>query len=324
MDSISTTRTKLTELRSNLQIGKIFSSLGKSAGQIIDASSHDFPVSEVELPDENDGIQELLARLKSGMREGSLTEVTDHELLELVSHLGSPNINIRDKGIFYLFNDLVQHQILSKEQMTLVFDELISDEMLLSHIFEEQNDAAYQRSFSVMLLSTLIYIDRAGFQFIDSERRNKLVDQIALYIVLENDTRGYNGSNGWIHAYTHIGNILDEISSDTELIRADKLLLMGILIEKYRRIRTPLIFGEPSRLATYLADQLQEDDLYVQYALIALREWRRAIAGVRVRETEGMWHAMFNRQRLLQAMLLNPNTPKDVVDYLEDTNDFMM
>ncbi|GAC44917.1 hypothetical protein PLO_0389 [Pediococcus acidilactici NGRI 0510Q] len=35
-----------------------------------------------------------------------------------------------------------------------------------------------------------------------------------------------------------------------------------------------------------------------------------------------MWNAIFNRQRLLQAMMLNSNMAKAVVEYLEDSNDF--
>lgn len=324
MDTINETRNKIEGLRIDLQIGKIFSSLGRSTGRIIDAAKQNVKKTEVNLPDDDENIQNLLQQLREGLGKGEQDEISDADLNLLLDHLGSPNPAIRDKGVFYIFNDLVQNQVLSKQQLKMVFDRLTSDEMMLSHINEEENDAVFLRSFSVMLVSTLIYIDRAGNSFIDNERKNHLVDQIAIYISLENDTRGFDDSRGWIHAYTHIGNVLDELASDNDLIRADKILLMSILIEKYRRLKTPLIFGEAGRLAVYLSDQLEEDDVYQQFLLIELREWRRSLASAQVRETAGMWNAIFNRQRLLQAMILNPNMAKSVVEYLEDSNDFTM
>lgn len=324
MDTINETRNKIEGLRIDLQIGKIFSSLGRSTGKIIDAAKQNLPQTDVTLPDDGVQITDLLQQLREDLGKGQLDAVTDDELTAILDHLGSPNPIIRDKGAFYIFNDLVQNQVLSKEQLILAFDRLTSDEMLLSHINEKENDAVFLRSFSVMLISTLIYIDRAGETFIDNERKNKLVEQIALYITLENDTRGFDERHGWIHAYTHIGNVLDELASDNDLIRADKILLMSVLIEKYRRLKTPLIFGEAGRLAVYIADQLEEDDVYQQFLLIELREWRRSLASAQVRETAGMWNAIFNRQRLLQAMILNPNMAKAIIEYLEDSNDFTM
>lgn len=323
MDTIDQTRTKLADLRVQLQSGKVFGSTGEIAkGIILNSLQHESP-TEVKLPND-DEVRELIKELQEDLQNGSLTNITDKELDNLIMHLGSPNSDIRDKGIFFLLNDLIQNQILSDDQLILMFDHLLNENVLFNHITEEENDGVYGRSFSVMMLSTLIYVDRAGRNFIDPERKNFLVEQMAMYIVLENDTRGFNGSHGWVHAYTHIGNVLDELAGDPDLIRADKVLLLAILFEKYRAIQTPLIFGEPNRLATYLANQFQEDEIYRQFGLIELREWRRSLTMNRIRETEGMWNAMFNRQRLLQALILNPNLPQDIIDYLEDTSDFTM
>ncbi|MDO7802841.1 DUF2785 domain-containing protein [Pediococcus acidilactici] len=322
MDAIETTRQKLRQLRVRLQQGKIFASLGRSVGAIIDAANENRTVKPVTLPDDQDGIEELLQRIRAALGKGELEELSDADLDLMLQHLGSPNPIIRDKGVFYLFNDLIQNQVLTKSQMVRTFDRLTSDQVLFAHINEKENDAAFLRSFAVMMLASLIYIDRAGAVFIDHARKNKLVEQLAIYIMLENDTRGFVANQGWVHAYTHIGNVLDELASDEELLRADKILLMATVIEKFRRLTTPLIYGEPTRLAVYFADQLLEDDVYQQFLLIELREWRRALASTQVRETQAMRNAIFNRQRLLQAMMLNSNMAKAVVEYLEDSNDF--
>jgi hypothetical protein len=322
LNTINETRDKITGLRIDLQVGKIFSSLGHAVGRVIDSTKRNQAVTPVVVPDDNDGIQELLTEIQEELGQGEMDGISDEKLNQLLNHLGSKNPAIRDKGVFYLFNDLIQNQVPTKKQLVMVFDRLLQDDMLLSHIEEKENDAAYLRSFSIMLLATLVYIDRAGEGFIDYERKNRLVDQLALYIVLENDTRGYVEQYGWIHAYTHIGNILDELATDKDLIRADKILLMAILLEKFRRLHTPLVYGEVARIAGYFADQLMEDDVYQQFLLIELREWRRSLAMAQVRETKGMWDAIFNRQRLLQAMVIHPDMASAVIEYLEDSNDF--
>lgn len=51
------------------------------------------------------------------------------------------------------------------------------------------------------------------------------------------------GTTGWAHAYTHIGNILDELADESQLARADKLLLLAALIARYQKLTTPLILA---------------------------------------------------------------------------------
>ena len=60
LDSINETQTKIAALRMDLRVGKIFSSLGKSVGLIIDSASQDLPVTEVKVPQDEDDVVELL------------------------------------------------------------------------------------------------------------------------------------------------------------------------------------------------------------------------------------------------------------------------
>ena len=135
MDAIETTRQKLRQLRVRLQQGKIFASLGRSVGAIIDAANENQTVKPVTLPDDQDGIEELLQRIRAALGKGKLEELSDADLDLMLQHLGSPNPIIRDKGVFYLFNDLIQNQVLTKAQMVRAFDRLTSDQVLsLIHI----------------------------------------------------------------------------------------------------------------------------------------------------------------------------------------------
>lgn len=100
MDAIETTRQKLRQLRVRLQQGKIFASLGRSVGAIIDAANENQTVKPVTLPDDQDGIEELLQRIRAALGKGKLEELSDADLDLMLQHLGSPNPIIRDKGVF--------------------------------------------------------------------------------------------------------------------------------------------------------------------------------------------------------------------------------
>ena len=49
--------------------------------------------------------------------------------------------------------------------------------------------------------------------------------------------------SGWAHAYTHIGNMLEELSQVGVLPRAEKVLLMAAVVE-LGGVETPLVLGK--------------------------------------------------------------------------------
>lgn len=321
MKEVESVRTQLQGLRAKLQSGEIYQSLISEVDNVIKSIKPTEP-TEVILPDDQDGIQDLIESLREQLSSHKLEEISDSDLTQLFQHIGSPNLFIRDKGIYFLFSDIIQQQITSKKQLKMIFKYLIRDESLFPHITEPQNDAVFQRSFSVMFLSTLLYIDRAGSDFIDDESKNSLVDQLLTYVAMETDTRGYVGKNGWAHAYTHIGNVLDELAVDKSLVRADKLLMLTVLIGRYKQLDTPLIFGEPERLAGYIADLTKQNKLYSDFLLLILKNWRHELVSIQTKEDEQMWTRLYNRQHLLQSLVLNPEMPKEITTYLNEENDF--
>ncbi|WP_412989983.1 DUF2785 domain-containing protein [Pediococcus siamensis] len=321
MKEVEKTRTKLQDLRVKLQNGQIYQSLLPEIDHIMGSVARSAP-TPVQLPDDQDGILDLLQKLRDQLNDHQLQTISDQDLFTLFHHIGSPNPAVRDKGVYFLFSDILQQQITSKKQLKMLFTRLVQDESLFGHITEPENDGIFQRSFSLMFLSTILYIDRAGSHFIDDESKNTLVDQLVTYMALEVDTRGYVGQKGWAHAYTHIGNVLDELAVDNSLVRADKLLMLAVLLVRYKRLDTPLIFGEPERLAAYIANLTRQNKLYSDFLLLALKNWRHELVSIQTRESEEMWTRLYNRQHLLQAMVLNPEMPKEIKVYLNEENDF--
>nr|WP_246147722.1 DUF2785 domain-containing protein [Secundilactobacillus folii] len=207
--------------------------------------------------------------------------------------------------------------------MNLVVRYLISDTVLFAHVLEPENDAIYQRSFAVLLLSVMLYADRAGYDFLSQDLVNQIVDQVALYMVLEVDTRGFIDTNGWAHAFTHVGNALDELSERALLTRADKLYLMALMIERYKALTGALIFGEPQRLAGYLARLTNKNKLYADYFLKQLKHWRQQLVVIQSQESQSGWNQIYNRGRLIEAMIIRHDFSDPIMKYLSSVIDFL-
>ncbi|MYV17948.1 DUF2785 domain-containing protein [Furfurilactobacillus milii] len=322
LKQVDDVRTQLRNLRQQVQAGAVFQSLNTKIGAVLDnlPSNDETPVS---LPDDTDGIKDLLKMLNQQIRATTLDKITDDQLMQLLNHLGSPDVDVRDRGIYFFFNDALQQHVLSDSQLRLAVNTLLQDRVLFNHITEPENTAIFGRSFAVMILSLLAYADRVDAHFLDAETTMRLVDQLATYIALENDTRGFVGTSGWAHAYTHIGNLLDELAESQVLTRADKVFLMIEILEKYRRLETPLIFGESRRLAAYLATVVNLNDLYEQAFLQEWRQWRVRLSNTPQPEDEAGWTRLFNRSRLLSAMILREDYPEEVSNAINAEVDFL-
>ena len=322
MTQVQQLRQQLADLRTQVNQGEIFQSLGDEIGKVIETVKKSRS-TKVDQPEDETDFLETIRELREQLNKNKLTAITNQQLMALLGHIGSMNPAVRDQGVYFLFNDLLEDQILTKEQMTQTFNYLLSDEVMLDHIEERKNNGIFQRSFAVLLLSTLLYGDRAGYFFLTPEMLSQLVDQIAVYIVLETDTRGFINRNGWAHAYTHIGNVWDELSQRDDLARSDKIFLMTVLLERYKRLETPLIFGEPQRLTAYLSRLTKKNHLYSSYFLLQLKAWRSQIMSDYQPQSEGQWNVVFNHMRLMQAILISGGFDEEIIKYIAGGQNFL-
>ncbi len=109
----------------------------------------------------------------------------------MVAHLASTNPAVRDKGVFFLFNDLFQAEAFTNEQIKTLFKRLQAPDILFNHIFEPAKQWYLLRSFSLMILSGMIYADQNRYHVLTKADYLATVQNIAVYILLEKDGRGY-------------------------------------------------------------------------------------------------------------------------------------
>lgn len=334
MMTLTALQTQFIALRQKTRDGEIFQSLGDAMAEIL----HDLsvqPVTTVTLPVDGEQAltrmqaysQQLDANAKRGVAaaESDLDPVSDETLKLAVAQLANPLPKYRDTGAFFFLSDVIQNQLVSEAQMQWLITYLVSDEQLFDHIFETNNAAIYRRSFSVLLVSLLLFTYRTKTAFMSDEQLDHVINQIALYAAIERDGRGFIGTNGWAHAFTHIGNVVNELILIPQLMRADKLFLLASMLSGYRELQQPLVMGETTRIVEVALQLARTHELYQDYLLLTLKLWRKDLVTRQAPQSEGRWHQLYNRTRFFHAILLaaRQDVPDPIYKYVEQTKDYL-
>ncbi|WP_057768739.1 DUF2785 domain-containing protein [Lactobacillus selangorensis] len=316
VDQVAQTRQQLKKIQQQFMAGESFHELPERLNQLAKQVTYAADKTPVVLPRDT---QTALARVKQiddELKQSDEPQISNDDLQFLLAHLGVTNARLRDRGVYFLFNDLIRLTAFTPEQEEWLVMQLISPAYMFDHILEPHNNAVFKRSFAVMLLAGLLYADRHYYHVLSSAEINAVILAMATYMLLEQDGRGYIDHKGWAHSYTHIGNVLDELFQSTVLNRANKLFLLAAFYTGYRQMNDPLIYGEPQRLAMAVANLTNLNTLYTDYLLLILQDWQKEIAQLQPEQNIAFWNRWYNRDRLLQSMLVRGDQPQKIQDYL--------
>ncbi|KRL37635.1 DUF2785 domain-containing protein [Lacticaseibacillus manihotivorans] len=316
MDELATTYHALQQLYDQLIAGKKFVSLPASIQKIM-ANITPVPATPVIVPSDDMAALQKIQAINARNKKQVQPTLSDDELSFLVDHLGSLQPAVRDKGVFFTLGDWLQGGGATPDQIQWLFKRLQAPDVLYAHILEPDNDAVFLRSFAVMILSAVVYADRNTYHVLSDQDYNDLVLPVATYIALEQDGRGYVENKGWAHTYTHIGNLLDELSDVSSLTRAQKVFLMMTALNGWQRMAHPLVYGEAMRFALYLTNLALMHQFYAQSLVMALTAWQKRLRHVQPQESQAFWNRWYNRSRLLEACIMRADMPQVVVDYLQ-------
>ncbi len=311
------TSKKIHQLRLQFEAGNIFHNLSLKVGQVFDEVPYLETATIMDLPVDDKAALAKIQAISLTVKEAGEPVILDADLDFLLSHLAAPNPQVRDKGVYFLFNDLLHAQAFTEKQFHYIKNTLLSEDFLFYHILEPKGDGIFKRSFSVLILSALLYADRAMYHTFSEEDLVDIIDRITTYVVLERDGRGFIGQKGWGHVYTHIGNIFDELMA-SDLNRANKLFLLTTILQGYRRMNDALVFGEDNRLAAVFSYLANKDTFFAEYFLTLLKDWQAEVLMIRPAESETFWNRWYNRSRLLQAMIIRSDFPENIQDYLNE------
>lgn len=309
-------KAQVASVRSQLLAGKVFQGLPQVLRNLQEAAPTE-AASPVAVPTDDlhalARIQSMAARVKAE----STPHVTDEELSFLLDHLGSLNPAVRDKGVFFLVSDLYQKDAFTDTQLVDWVKALQAESVMFSHILAPQNDAVFLRSFAVLLLSGAVYLDQSRHHVLQPADYEQLTLNLTAYMLLERDGRGYVDGKGWAHTYTHIGNLLDELTQVQTIARGDKYLLMAALLTGWQTTADSLVYGEDQRIAAYLVNLTNKHPFYAQSLVVLLTAWQQRLRRLTPQENVAFWNRWYNRNRLLEALLMRGDLPETVVTYLQ-------
>lgn len=126
----------------------------------------------------------------------------DWLLQEMLTHIGSPDAELRDKLIYRTFIHILSDNLLRTEQLQYLFDTVTSDEFLYLKLGEELTDSVFTRSFSALLAAGILAKD-AELLVLNDDRLQAFFQKIGRYLLLEKDTRGHVHDKGWAHSIAH-------------------------------------------------------------------------------------------------------------------------
>ena len=182
--------------------------------------------------------------LEKGLRvptDRPLDDVT----AELTAMLGSADPGLRDEIAFPALGTWIDRG---------VYDELLAglgDGMaagLAVGLGESGTDSVFRRTFSVLVLATVIERDNTA-HLLPAEQVLRWGDRIVSWLLLERDLRGYVPGKGWAHAVAHGADAIATLAGSRHLGPSELTVLLDVLADRVLLAEEPLTAGEPDRIA---------------------------------------------------------------------------
>lgn len=320
IDQLDDIKTQLRRVREKLNQGEIYQSVTDELIVIYNK----IPVHSkvlIKPVEKNSQTEALIETMAAKLIDQPGQKIEDADLKIILEQLASPDDALRDRGAFFYLAEAISAKSLDDRQLISMTNYLIADDQLFSHIFEGQNDAVFGRSYSILMLSQLLRHDRVDHSFLDQELIDRIISQVAVYSLIERDTRGYVNQHGWAHAFTHLSDVYSELFKNSLITRADKILLIGTLATNLGELKTPLIMGEIQAIAVSMIYIINRHQLFEDFLMKIIKTWRSQMTQLPADSEEG-WNQIFNRNRFFQALWLREDhLPEDFANYMSFAND---
>ena len=188
--------------------------------------------------------------LPSGYARTALTQ----ELLRL---LGSPDPDLRETVAYSVLDSWIHRDCYSPSELQAMAETLLHN--LTVGQGEISGDSVFLRSFSLLILTEIIYHDLTRPTLPPGGVRPILAEALA-YFAAEHDLRGYDLEKGWIHAIAHSADLFFVLAQHREIGSAD---LSNILAAVASKVAAPVehvyLYDEETRLVRAVMAILQRD-----------------------------------------------------------------
>ena len=256
-------------------------------------------------------VRTLFGDFVDNVQQGHHVKMSDQLITGIIENSTTDSMAFRRMLLVTLELGL-ENNLITTEQLTTLFRHFSQPQVMLSHIDEPTNKAAYGRSIAVNIIRLMLIADRSGYFFLTQDDLDKFLNTVGMLPVLEKDSRGFVSHVGWVHMYTGIANLYSELCEHDELVRGNKIFLLSTLVEGYKSIDTPLDMGENEDVASFLIKLFDQHRLYQEFFVKEVEIWRTEINHFSIFSKE-QWVRLFNYRRLMQSLIMDGNLPAKVM-----------
>jgi hypothetical protein len=188
--------------------------------------------------------------LPAGYSRATLTKA----LLRL---LGSPNPELRETAAYSILDTWIHRDGYSPAELEAMVNTLLGN--LSAGRGEISGDSVFLRSFSLLILTEIVYHDLRRPSLSPGNVRRVLEEALA-YFAAEQDLRGYELEKGWIHTVAHAADLFFVLAQHEALEAADlSCILAGVAEKVAAPVAHIYLCDEETRLVRAVMAVLQRD-----------------------------------------------------------------
>lgn len=183
----------------------------------------------------------------------------------LLTYLGSSDPLWRDEFAYMILANWITDGHFSPDDLVAMIPQLSAN--LRKSLGANGTDSVLLRSFSILILSELVYYDNEH-PYLSEKQVNELLTTCLYYCATEKDIRGYLYGKGWAHSCAHTADMLAALAANRH-IGADELLqILNAIVDKLATITKYMyVHGEDERLTEVVLSTLKRE-------LLTIEQWQ--------------------------------------------------
>lgn len=164
--------------------------------------------------------------------------------------IGDPDPYLRDSLIYETFCEwITEKHYYSNDELKEILNIVLDKNHLFYKIGIEQDDSVVTRTFSVLVIDLLLYMNIQN-QYLSQDEFNTLKDSVIRFYNEEKDLRGYEEGIGWMHAAAHGADALSSIVSSKQCDEETMMKVLDALNHVLENTKYILAHEEDERMAT--------------------------------------------------------------------------
>lgn len=170
-------------------------------------------------------------------------------VMDMTEHIGHVDPELRDKLIYTTLYKWTISGTFTPEQMRQLLSICLNEQHLFYRIGEKDTDSVFTRTFSVLIIPLVFYVNRQ-YDFLTKSEVLNVKDKIIEYIEQEKDMRGYVDGKGWADSRAHLSDAIGDIASDKYIEHDDLIDLLVAMRKKISVGEYSCASNEDERMVT--------------------------------------------------------------------------